>query len=334
MDTLKDLTRELETSQLARSFSHLLRHVGNHLGDSTRTPPILALHKAAVPPLSTSDLPAAQAAARAWLTIAEKRTILGQLGAVKAPPFVPVAIPTGAPTPVWVGEGLPIPAVRIPFTSETTAIGKLAFILAFTKELIRSSDDRALGLIERISMNALRKVEDQALLSSDAAVAQTKPAGLLYNVPPIAVGSPADLAGALEALLSAVSDGDAGEPRFITSPRAAVWLQGQGEAFDDVAAFGAGRIANIPQLVSAAAGDKLVLVDSARVLVVDEGLEIARAESAAIEMDDAPTSGARPLVSGFQNNLAFVRVVRMVWWALASDDAIGYVQLPIGGSPA
>ena len=75
-------------------------------------------------------------------------------------------------------------------------------------------------------------------------------------------------------------------------------------------------------------------------MVTDEGLEVRESEQAAIDMLDNPTSnagtptGVTSLVSLLQANAVAVRLVRWLHWTLATDDAVGYLELPINDSPS
>ena len=91
-------------------------------------------------------------------------------------------------------------------------------------------------------------------------------------------------------------------------------------------------------MISKAAGNKLVLIDAANLVVTDEGLEVKQSEQAAIEMLDNPTNNsATPtgtnVVSMFQANATALRLIRWLHWTLATDDAVSYLELPIDNSP-
>lgn len=67
--------------------------------------------------------------------------------------------------------------------------------------------------------------------------------------------------------------------------------------------------------------------------VTDEGVQIGRAEEAAVHMDSAPSSPAQ-LVSGFQTHTVFMRFIRYLSWTLLTADCVAFLELPIDGSPA
>ena len=93
-----------------------------------------------------------------------------------------------------------------------------------------------------------------------------------------------------------------------------------------------GTLGGVPVVHSAAAGARLILIDGAAVGVADDGLIIDNGPSAAVEFSATPDGGGG-LVSGFQRNLALLRIARYVTWPRGYDDAAGYVDLPTG-SPA
>ena len=201
---------------------------------------------------------------------------------------------------------------------------------------MRSTDPRARRLIEQRMVRRLRRGEDRKLLDDQAAVAHVRPAGLLFGLSPLGGGSPASLAD-LEGLWAAVSGGDATAPFYICSPRGAMYLASRNSdgtpAFPDAGPLG-GSLAGVPLLTSPAAGAKLILVDAAVVAVADDGLTVERSVNAAVQQDDAPVAGATTLVSGLQTGTVFLRFTRFVSWLLTAADGVGFIELPIAGSPA
>jgi hypothetical protein len=293
--------------------------------------------KTATTAMTTSDPGLGDPAMRAWLAVLRRRTLLGQIDPVQVPPYLPVPNPTTDVVAGWVGEGQPAPFVRLSFERATTEPTSLRFILPFSKELVRATDARAVGVVERYAMRELRRIENRKAMSDDAAVAGLQPAGLLNGVSAIGGGSPASLAEDVERLVAEVADGDADRPVFIASPRAIVFLSvlrdGVGPWFPNARVTG-GDLAGIPLVASHAAGHRLVLLDASRLIVSDEGLRIEPSESAACLMDDAPTSGAVQLVSAYQTDSIFIKFTRSISWRVLGDDSIAFVELPIGGSPS
>jgi HK97 family phage major capsid protein len=268
-----------------------------------------------------------------WLALARRDTILGQLvGPLNAPPSLHVPVITSECVAGWVTEGEPIPATLPGTDTAFLQVTKLAAILGMSSEFLRATDNRAASVFDQQLRRGVAQMENRAVLSTSAAVPGTSPAGLLFGLSAVGGGG-GDLAFDLAALVHAVRDGDPDQPTFVVSPKGAIYLASQnGSAFREVSAVGAGRLAGCPQVVSTAAGDKLILVDGAALAVFDGGIAVEPARAASVEMSDAPAGGA--MVSAFMSNLVFLKVVRYLNWTLAHADAVAFIELPIGGSPS
>lgn len=338
MKTLEDLTRSMEHEARVRTFTKWIRAVGVGDFEGIADRDLEAFRKAAVAAVGPNGSLEQLRHSREFVTLVERRTVLGQLpGTLKAPPFTGVPQPVDEPEAEFVADGAPIPVASLSFTSPTTDVAKIALIVGLSKELTRSADPRALDLIQHHLIRGLRLAEDRKFLDANPAVLRERPAGLLYGLSPVGGGSPSSLADDLEELVTAVRDGDADSPAFVLSRRGAAYLaslrtNGVPE-FPQLGILG-GNIIGIPAIISRAAGNKLILVDGSAVAVVDEGMLVERAENAAVRMDTAPGSGHVQVVSGFQTNTTFVRLVRCLSWSLLTDDCVAYLELPIGGSPA
>jgi HK97 family phage major capsid protein len=137
---------------------------------------------------------AGDVAAREYLNLMAKRTVLRRLtGTLTAPLHVQIPTPATDPTPYWIQEGAPMPLSLMSFTDARTSISKFGVVRAFTRELFRVADDRAVSLIERITLRALVRAEDTLLLSASAASGNI-PAGLPNGLSAIGGGSPESFA--------------------------------------------------------------------------------------------------------------------------------------------
>jgi HK97 family phage major capsid protein len=348
---LRDLTNMYETGDRARTFSKAIyaavvaskRNV-SHADAMLAIPGLETFAKAAVVAHTTGNLDAVAAAgeARAWLSLLQRRTVLGRLtGALNAPPTVTVPTPATDPVPVWVAEGAPLPVGRLALDDPTMPTGRYGIIEVFSDRLLRAAPDRAINVIEAVSLRALTRAEDTLLLS-DTAAGATTPAGLLAGLSAVGAGSPASIAD-LEELWTAVADGDPDRPFFIASPRGAMHLAALNAdgvpVFPLVSAATGGAIAGVPVLLSRAAGSFLILVDAARLAVNDDGITIEPSRQATIQMADDPTNNAATatpttMVSLFQTGAAAVKYTRHVSWVKLSADAVAFLELPIAGSPA
>jgi HK97 family phage major capsid protein len=329
--TLDDLTERFQQSRDARMFVKALRAIATGARPEFQA-------KSTVAAMTSTTMSDLMSHSRPFVSVLARKTVLGQLkGTVNAPPLLPLPTIVQEPEPQWVGELQPIAAARFDLGQELTYAHNIAIIVAITKEIVRSTDDRALSVLEALVVRALRLAEDRALLSSDAAVLQERPAGLLFGLSPISTGSPGALDSALSELWGAVRSGDAQAPTFVLSPRAGAYLASlrttDGNfSFPGVGPLG-GTLLGAPVVTSRAAGEHVVLLDGSMLAVVDEGLDATQSSHAAIALDDNPSSPAQ-FVSSFQTNSVFLKLVRWVSWQLMADDAVAYFDLPIAGSPS
>lgn len=338
--TLTELEAQRDSLGRARAAIHWVRckllsaSTGDNPIDLFRgsLPPHL---KAAIPAHTTSAADIANNFMDAFTQLVRGRTLLGRLPYMPVPPFVPTPFVSTTGSAAFVPQGQPIPAVLFDRNLFTLNPTKIAILAAITRELLKSSDDRAITVLERLLVRLVVAGEDAALLSDTAAVDGGNPAGLLAGISASGAGSPTNADDDLLALFDAVSDGDPVRPVFVTSARGALYLRSladddHGSLFRDAQLTDGGSIAGVDLLISRAAGARLILIDAGLLGVSDEGTKIDTSGSAAVQLSDAPTNGAASMVSAFQTNSQIVRVVRLVDWKLATPDAIGYIDLPIG----
>jgi HK97 family phage major capsid protein len=265
-------------------------------------------------------------------------TLIGRLvdlGARRLPlnTLTPI-VSDGAVTASFVGERQPIPALILTSTPLTFMQWlKVGVVLGVSREWAASTDDRVTGLLGQLLQRPIGLGLDLALLGDTARVDGTSPAGLLNGIVSSGAGSPGSLDDDLPSLWANVRAGSPERPVFIASPSAALYLYGlrlEGvPVFPDAGPRG-GSIAGVPLITSPAASNRLILIDAACLGVFDGGLSFDVSQSATIQLNTAPADSAgQVLSSGFQQNLAFVKVLRFVDWTLAYSDAIGYVDLPI-----
>lgn len=336
-DNLGQLNQRHQASMAARGFLKWAAFLaGRDVTQPREVPPdLVPFQRAAVTAMSTGDASALLAASLSYAAVISRRTILGRLtGAPRVPPLTNVPTVTANPSADWVGQLKPIPATSMMLNVEPTDATKLATILGVSEEWVRSSDDRALNLIDAYVARALRLVEDSALISANAAVSGERPAGLLNGLSPTSPGSPFGAADYAGGLWEAVRDGDALAPAYITSPRGAMYLSslrdGGTRLFPNVGPLG-GDIDGVPVITSPAGDNLLILIDAASLAVVDDGLTVDRSTASAVQLDTAPSTGAAALLSAFQNNLVFLKFVRYISWKLLDADAVAYLELPIAG---
>jgi len=271
-----------------------------------------------------------------FLRVVAPRTILEQLAGSWRP------VPLTTMTPIvsddavadFVPQNAPIPATGL--TTDQLAfmtLMKLAVIVGISRELSASMDPRAVDLIGGLLKKPIRAGEDAALLSADTRVEGERPAGLLAGLSPVAGSSPASLADDLSALWAAVRDGQPVKPTFIASARGAFYLSLLREegtpTFPNATPVG-GTISGVPLVISAAATNKLVLLDASCLGVSDNGLILDATQHATLMLDTAAADNAgQVLTSAFGQNMAFIKLTRYVDWTLGCDDAVAYLELPI-----
>jgi hypothetical protein len=150
-------------------------------------------------------------------------------------------------------------------------------------------------------------------------------------------GSPASLAADLQALYEDVSDGEASGAVLVMAARAAWYLANQRvdgvPEFPDLTVKG-GSVHGVPVLITRAAGNRVILLDAAKLAIADNGLDVAQSQNAAVLMDDSP-SLPNSLVSLFQTDSVGLRFTRHVSWTWAADDGAAFLELSdLGGSPS
>jgi HK97 family phage major capsid protein len=138
---------------------------------------------------------------------------------------IPVRNPLGATLsePAWVGEAGAIPLTSFQFGSATMNRYKLAAITTMSREIAERSTPQIEGLIRDALTEAYAQVLDAALLSSAAAVAGVRPAGLLAGVTGVAGtagGGEAAVIADLKAAMTAMTNARLGARPVLIIPTA------------------------------------------------------------------------------------------------------------------
>jgi len=157
----------------------------------------------------------------------------------------------------------------------------------------------------------------------------------------------ADLSAALQAFIAV--GGSVERATVVMSSANAIGARLQHpEQFRDLTRQG-GTAAGLPAVCSDSAGNSVLVIDSGRILLADDGeLAVDLAESVTLEMSDAPTSTvvavgspAAPVmtsqVSMFQTDSTAIRLERFINWRILDGAAAaisGAAYLPNVGSPA
>ena len=345
LDRLANLTSQYELNSRAQAFVRytIARAVGFDASVDAaevfekRWPNskyISMVQKAAVPAGTTGNwgapLVPVLGFASEFLELVRPLTILGRMRGYRPVPFrVKFNKQTSGATAGWVGEMKPIPVGKLDMSTEEFEHSKVAGIIVLSKELVRSSDPAAEGLIMRDIVGGIAQFTDEQLLDPTVTETAVRPASITNGLAAIPSTDPeADLLALTAALKAAGAQFLA--PYFIMSPGNALALaalkNSQGASvFPSVNVTG-GDIWGIPVLVSANAGDQITLLDAAELMLADGIVELDIAQEAALQMDDNPTDGAVQMVSLFQTNSVGFRGVRTIRWRMRNPGAVAYVS--------
>ena len=289
-------------------------------------------------PVAAGPLTSLQQLSSAYIAREATRSILGTPGFRRVPMNTLVAAVESGTSATWAGTGQPTRVSSMAFTRVTLGTTSLSVISVLTDELAKFSSPEALTIVESDLLTATARAIDAEMLSSTAAVDGLKPAGLLAGKSPIGGGSPSSAESDVYTLITSVRSGEAAAPVFFLSRYGAAALaqlrsSGGDRLFPDLGLNG-GDILGVPAVITRAAESKLILADAATILVGDAGVDIDRAEAAALQMSDAPAAGAASMVSLFQTNSIALRVRRWICWQPAFDDSVAYIDIVGAGSPA
>ena len=171
---------------------------------------------------------------------------------------------------------------------------------------------------------------DQAFLDPEnAGSAGVKPASITYGATVVAStgGSIAQIDADLRDALEAIGDSDLATGYWVMKPSTAAYLatlrgSGGAPAYPGVTARG-GVLLGIPVITSNAVGPDanspsesfIALVIASEVLLADDmSVRIDYTAQATLEMDDAPSAGAQPMVGLWQNGLVAIKAERAINW--------------------
>jgi hypothetical protein len=325
----RDAAREQSMRSLARACVEVCRTVGGAPGRTSsrddRVVPLLT--RAAQVPTSTTDAAALMTVAMHFIETlvpvsAAAQVIARSLG-LSFDNATQLSVPAVAiPAAKFVGQGKPIPVVQGETTSMLIDPYKIAVIVVVTGEMIRNTQAEA--IIRQTLIETTAASLDGLLFSIAAGVADERPPGLLYDIPPL---DPTDagadaMANDLKQLARAIAPvSGSGTPLLIAAPEQFVSLS---MLVHDV----------FPFAMSAALPAGTVIA------VVPEGIctviELPRVEAGAhmvTNMDSTPGeivdiggTFARPVGSVFQTDGVGLRLVMPATWGLRSPNAIAWLQ--------
>ncbi len=303
---------------------------GQNVGDWRGV--IESIQLAAVAPVGTGDYAPPTPAAFDFAEFIRPMTILGKLiGLRRVPARVRSIAATSGSGAFWSGEKNPRPISRMTFEGETLEPLSVSAILVVTAELLRSSVPNAESILSRDLAAAAVAAMDSAFIDqSNTGIANVKPASITNGVGSYVStgGTVAQIDADLDLMVNALSDAgsDLLFASFILSPRTALYLarlRGSGGALAHPGmTVKGGTLFGLPAITSAAvpsAGSPLIttitLLDASQILVCDDGGgALETSEKGALQMEDAPGSGAQSLVSLWQTGAAALKMTRHVSW--------------------
>jgi hypothetical protein len=295
--------------------------------------------KAAVSPASTTGWGSATAGQRigAFLKSLRPRSAAAQLFD-RAPRLDMAGVATIGlpglsgeyPAPAWVGEGEPIPAQK--GTLGSVQLGppkKLAAIAGLTGELVNLSAENAETIIREIMDDAAAKALDASLFS-DAAASALRPAGIMNGVTPIAGtagGGLAALNADLKAIAGAMAAAGVGTSFLLfANPVQAVSISilAPGPYTFEIIptpALAVGTLVAVqPEAFASGFGD-VPTIDIAKSALI----HWEDATPAHIGTEGSPNVAAARVTSGFQTDVAALRLILRAAWVVRQSGAVQYV---------
>jgi hypothetical protein len=232
-----------------------------------------------------------------------------------------------SPTPVFVGEGAPAPAVQ--FTTAATTLGparKIMVLSAVTEELNEASPDTAAAVIGRVLADASNKSIDVTAFDANPATT-VRPAGLLNGVAPLTPSANTDLYMAMADDLGnlAAAVGAAGiDPHdliYVAGPKeaTAIRLRGGGGDFTN----------NVLTTLGLPAKSVAAFAPAAVASGYQDVPTIETSRHASYHMEDttpaeivsSPGTVASPQKSAFQTRVIVIKVRANCAWAVAPGGA-------------
>lgn len=237
----------------------------------------------------------------------ERTAVLPRINGALVPFSSTAATVSTSPSAFWVGAGLAKPVSAAAFGTAKMDPLKAAGIAVISKELVRTSGERADAAIEAALAGAARRAVNASLLSDDAAVSTVSPGGLAAGL--VAIDSTGTDDTSIFGDVLALLDG-------LENP---VLVASLGYALRIRHAFGGAP--ELPVIVAPEAGDLVFAIDELAVAYSLGGLNVNASEHAAIEMSDGPSQPAT-LVSMFQTNSVALRVEIYANWSVINSAGV------------
>ena len=239
----------------------------------------------------------------------------------------------------WVGEALPAPLTSGVFDTVTLPITKIASISVISKEQIQFSNINAqMAIRDDLAASANAQLNTKAF-STDAAVANVSPAGLLEGLSAIssagdtADNARTDLVNLFEPFSAANIGG--GGMAYVTTENIGKALRVMKSSLG-VYEFPEAREGNLDDAPlrrsNHVGGGDLIAMHCPSILLADEGqVSVEFSDQASLEMLDgslvqnATDGTGASLVNLWQSGLVGIKVERFIGWAKARAEAVAYI---------
>ena len=269
-----------------------------------------------------------------FIELLRPATVLGRIDGLRRVPFnVKIPAQASGSSVNWVGEGAPKPVSSLAFNTITLGHAKAAGIVALTDELVRMSNPSAEALVRQDLIDAMAEFSDKQFL--DPAIAENagvSPASVTNGVKPIAASGTSadalrvDVRSAFAGFIAA-NQGVAGAV-WVFSPQLALSISMMQNAlgqpdFPGINLEG-GTFFGLPVILSEnVPNGQMTLIKPSEILFADDGETLIDASrEASLQLDDAPGTGAQPMVSMFQSNMVAIRAERYMNWKKRRNEAV------------
>lgn len=272
------------------------------------------------------------------------QTLIGRMSGFSRVPFNVRLLAAGSGTTAsWRGEGNPMPVSR-PDLDDNGAIewAGVGAISVFTQELARSSAPGIDGVLSADIVRAVAAAIDVAFVDPEnSGTPGVKPASVTSGATEIpSTGSEiANLDADFEDCIVAIGNSDLASAYWCMSPRVATHLSlmrgdAGAAAYPLITARG-GSLLGIQVLTSNAVAQDadspaetyIALVVASEILLADDGAaKIDYSTQSALQLIDAPSTGAQSQVPLWQNNLVAVKGERAINWARRRATAAAYIS--------
>lgn len=248
-----------------------------------------------------------------------------------------VIVPFKQSTPTlagaWVGEGKSIPVKKTAFGSKTVNQFKLGVITVATSEILRKSTPAIEPILRDAIIQDTAAMLDAHAFSATAATA-TSPAGLLVGVTATAAATAgmADVLTAVKTVVNAQTAANRAVGKLVAVMSPAVHLglslmQNALGQFTWQSELASGRFMGMDVLVSThAPADTITFIDASQMYFGISAPEFKVSDTAALQMDDAPSTGPALNASLFQQDMYAIRMIANIGYADIRGGSVSQIS--------